>query len=206
MQWVLHHYFTRVPKDLLIHWWKEVFGRCGSTKWTVSCWIWVKGCCSSCRCRGSDLEKLHCLIGHILPDAARELVKEEIFDGFTLNEASKIESCNSCKYGKAHCKAIGKKRVAPWASNIGDEVLHFSLYYTFTPLLLNPFHYYLITLLQGHVAKHTVTLWLTLFLSLTCFTPYLWLTKLLLDMTHELMTHRLGILTSSYQPCSVAGT
>ena len=68
------------------------------------------------------IEKLHCLMGHILPDAARELIKKGIVDGFTLDEASKIESCDSCKYGKTHCKAIGKERVAPWASNIGDEV------------------------------------------------------------------------------------
>ena len=68
------------------------------------------------------IEKLHHLMGHILPDAARELVKKGIVDGFTLNKASKIQSCNSCKYGKAHCKAIGKERVATWASNIGDEV------------------------------------------------------------------------------------
>ena len=39
-----------------------------------------------------------------------------------------------------------------------DFLLHFSLYYTFTPLLLHPFYHYLITLLQGHMAIHAVAL------------------------------------------------
>jgi hypothetical protein len=68
------------------------------------------------------IERLHRLMGHILPDAAKMSVKKGMVDGFTLDESSKIESCNSCEYGKAHRKAIGKERVAPQASNIGDEV------------------------------------------------------------------------------------
>ena len=38
------------------------------------------------------------------------------------------------------------------------QVLCFSLYYTFTPLSLDSFYHYLITLLQGHMAKHAITL------------------------------------------------
>ena len=45
-----------------------------------------------------------------------------------------------------------------WILSILMFLLHFSSYYTFTPLLLNLFHHYLITLLQGHMAKHTVAL------------------------------------------------
>ena len=37
-------------------------------------------------------------------------------------------------------------------------VLRFSLYYTFTPLSLDLFYHYLITLLQGHMAKHATAL------------------------------------------------
>ena len=37
-------------------------------------------------------------------------------------------------------------------------MLCFSLYYTFTPLLIDPFYHYLITLLQGHEAKHAIAL------------------------------------------------
>ena len=68
------------------------------------------------------IEKLHHLMGHISPDTVKVLVKKGIVDGFTLNESSEIKSCDSCKYGKAHRKLIGKVRVEPWASNIGDEV------------------------------------------------------------------------------------
>ena len=68
------------------------------------------------------IEKLHRLMGHISPDAAQALVKKGMIDGFTLDESSEIKSCDSCEYGKAHRKAIGKERVAPRASNIGDEV------------------------------------------------------------------------------------
>src|ERR1700678_1674953 len=68
------------------------------------------------------IEKLHRLMGNISPDAAKMLVKKGMVEGLTLDESSKIESCDSCEYGKAHRKAIGKERVAPQASNIGDEV------------------------------------------------------------------------------------
>src|ERR1700678_899459 len=61
-------------------------------------------------------------MGHISPDAAKMLVKKGMVEGLTLDESSKIESCDSCEYGKAHRKAIGKERVAPRASNIGDEI------------------------------------------------------------------------------------
>ena len=30
--------------------------------------------------------------------------------------------CDSCEYGKAHCKAIKKEHEAPWAQKIGDEI------------------------------------------------------------------------------------
>jgi transposase InsO family protein len=39
-----------------------------------------------------------------------------------LHEDSKIISCDSCEYGKAHRKTIGKEREAPQPSEIGDEV------------------------------------------------------------------------------------
>ena len=68
------------------------------------------------------IEKLHHLMGHISPDAVKVLVKKGIVDGFTLNKSSEIKSCNSCEYGKAHHKLIGKVRVEPRASNIGNEV------------------------------------------------------------------------------------
>ena len=68
------------------------------------------------------IEKLHHLMGHISPDAVKVLVKKGIVDGLTLDESSEIKSCNLCEYGKAYHKPIGKVRVEPWASKIGDEV------------------------------------------------------------------------------------
>ena len=59
------------------------------------------------------IERLHCLMGHILPDTAKMLVRKGIVDGFTLDKTSKIKSCDSCEYGKAHRKVIDKERVAP---------------------------------------------------------------------------------------------
>ena len=38
------------------------------------------------------IERLHCLMGHILPDTAKMLVRKGIVDGFTLDKSSKIES------------------------------------------------------------------------------------------------------------------
>ena len=52
-------------------------------------------------------------------------------------------------------------KVVPYVNMFGTCVTFFSLYYTFTPLSPNLFNHYLITLLQGHMAKHAVTLWLT---------------------------------------------
>ena len=70
------------------------------------------------------------------------------------------------------------------------HIMFFSLPYFYS---ISFFHHYLITLLQGHMAIHAAALWLILFLSLTCVLLYLWLTALLLDMTHTLMTHCPGI-------------
>ena len=57
-----------------------------------------------------------------------------------------------------HTPTVGKSHLCSWKI-IWYIVTFFSLLY----LLLNPLHHYLITLLQGHMAKHAVALWLTLF-------------------------------------------
>lgn len=59
------------------------------------------------------IKKLHCLMAHIAPEAAKALVSKGVVEGFKLDESSKITSCNSCKHGKAHCKPIQKKRKMP---------------------------------------------------------------------------------------------
>ena len=66
--------------------------------------------------------KLHHLMGHISPEVAKALVQKGLVEGFKLDETSKILSCDSCEYGKAHRKEIKKERQFPQASNIGDEI------------------------------------------------------------------------------------
>ena len=68
------------------------------------------------------IERLHKLMGHISPEAAKALVQKGVVEGFKLDETSKILSCNSCEYGKAHRKEVKKERQFPRASNIGDEI------------------------------------------------------------------------------------
>ena len=70
-----------------------------------------------------SIEKLHQLMGHIAPEAARALVKKGLVEGFKLDESSKMPGiCNSCEYGKAHRKPVRKEHKAPKVEKIGDEV------------------------------------------------------------------------------------
>ena len=69
------------------------------------------------------IEKLHRMIGHIAPEAAKALIEKGLVEGFKLDESSKMpNTCDSCEYGKAHRKPISKKHKAPRAANIGDEI------------------------------------------------------------------------------------
>ena len=69
------------------------------------------------------VDKLHRLLGHVSPEAAKVMVKKEIVEGLTLDESSQMPTtCSSCEYGKAHRKPIKKERKAPRASKIGEEV------------------------------------------------------------------------------------
>ena len=70
-----------------------------------------------------SIEKLHQLMGHIAPEAAKALVEKGLVEGFKLDDSSKMPStCDSCEYGKAHRKPIKREREAPRAGKIGDEV------------------------------------------------------------------------------------
>src|ERR1700678_1634194 len=69
------------------------------------------------------IERLHQLMGHIAPEAARALVKKGLVVGFKLDESSQMPKlCNACEYGKAHRKPIKKEREALRAAKIGDEI------------------------------------------------------------------------------------
>jgi hypothetical protein len=70
-----------------------------------------------------SIEKLHRLMGHIAPKAAKALVEKGLVEGFKLDGSSKMPwVCSSCKYGKAHRKLVKKDREAPRVEKIGDEV------------------------------------------------------------------------------------
>ena len=70
-----------------------------------------------------SIERLHWLMGHIAPGAAKTLVEKGLVDGFKLDISSKMpKSCDACEYGKAHRKPVKKEHEAPRAGKIGDEV------------------------------------------------------------------------------------
>ena len=69
------------------------------------------------------IEKLHLVMGHIAPEAAKALVNKGLVEGIKLDQSSKmLDVCSSCEYGKAHGKAVRKERKAPRAGKIGDEI------------------------------------------------------------------------------------
>ena len=51
-----------------------------------------------------SIEDAHQLLGHILPDAIKQLCKERLITGFTLNHNTKIAACDSCTYAKLTLK------------------------------------------------------------------------------------------------------
>ena len=70
-----------------------------------------------------SIEKLHRLMGHIAPEAAKALVEKGLVEGFKLEDSSKmLSTCNSCEYGKPRRKPIRKECKAPRAAKIGDEI------------------------------------------------------------------------------------
>ena len=68
------------------------------------------------------VDELHRRMGHIVPDAARNLVKEGLVTGIALDESHAPSSCDSCTFAKMTRKAITKERVRPRAANFGDEI------------------------------------------------------------------------------------
>ena len=70
-----------------------------------------------------SIEKLHRVMGHIAPEAAKTSVTKGLVEGFKLDDSSKMPgTCDSCEYGKAHRKPIKKEREALRAGKIGEEV------------------------------------------------------------------------------------
>jgi hypothetical protein len=68
------------------------------------------------------INDLHCRMGHIAFDAARDLVRRGLVEGLELDESSQPGSCDSCEYAKATRKPIRRERIVPQAENFGDEI------------------------------------------------------------------------------------
>jgi hypothetical protein len=70
-----------------------------------------------------SIDKLHQLIGHIAPEAAKVLIKKGLVKGFKLDTSGEMPKlCNACEYGKAHRESVTKECEVPKAAKIGDQV------------------------------------------------------------------------------------
>lgn len=73
--------------------------------------------------RAVTREELHRELGHIAPEAARNMVARGAVEGLVLSGTDgPVEDCESCAAGKTTRKAIATERVRPRASAVGDEV------------------------------------------------------------------------------------
>ena len=68
------------------------------------------------------VEELHRRMGHIAPEAAKQMVSSGAIEGIDIDLSSTIQSCDSCEYAKATRKPIKKSRETPRASKFGDEI------------------------------------------------------------------------------------
>ena len=66
--------------------------------------------------------QLHARMGHIAPDVGKSLVKDGLITGIELDEASPIETCNSCTYGKLVRKHVPRERQGERAKELGGEI------------------------------------------------------------------------------------
>jgi len=106
-----------------------------------------------------SIEDAHRLLGHISPDAVKQLCKDGLITGFTLNHNTEIAACNSCAYAKLTRKPVPKERSGKRADSPGAEIhtdvwgpspvklLHRKLYYiSFTDDKTHYTHVYLLAL------------------------------------------------------------
>lgn len=68
------------------------------------------------------IDELHRRMGHIAPEAAKQLVMKGLVHGIRLDESSSSSICESCEVAKMTRKAIKKVRQEPRAAAIGDEI------------------------------------------------------------------------------------
>ena len=68
------------------------------------------------------IKELHCRMGHIAPETAKQMVSNGAIEGIDVDLASEIQQCDSCEYAKATRKPIKKNCQTPRAAKFGDEV------------------------------------------------------------------------------------
>ena len=69
-----------------------------------------------------SIEELHRRMGHIAPEAAKQMVSSGAINGIEIDSTSVIQHCDSCEYAKMTRKPIKKERQTPRATKFGDEV------------------------------------------------------------------------------------
>ena len=68
------------------------------------------------------IEELHCQMGHIAPETARQMVSKGAIKRIDIDSALEIQHCNSCEYVKAAQKSIKKECQSPRAEKFGNEI------------------------------------------------------------------------------------
>ncbi len=70
-----------------------------------------------------SLDDLHQMMGHIVPNAVKRLVKEHIVEGIILDKLKlPPKSCDSCEYGKKTQKPVGKISERACAKELGKII------------------------------------------------------------------------------------
>jgi hypothetical protein len=68
------------------------------------------------------IEELHHQMGHIAPEAAKQMVSSKAIKGIDIDLTFKIQQCNSCEYAKATQKPIKKDCQTPRATKFGNKI------------------------------------------------------------------------------------
>jgi hypothetical protein len=115
-------------------------------------------------------DELHHRMGHIAPDAARDLIKKGLVTGINLDESQNASSCDSCAFAKTTRKAIIKERVRPRAEHFGDEI-HSDVWGP-SPVMTKGGYKYYVTFTNDHTRYSTGYLMRHKSDTFTCYKSY----------------------------------
>jgi hypothetical protein len=68
------------------------------------------------------VDQLHRRMGHIAPQAARDLVKKGLVEGIALDDSGTPTFCDSCAHAKTTRKPIHCERQTPRSKRFGDLI------------------------------------------------------------------------------------